>query len=197
MSSRAWTLACLALPVLSAAAMLAAPQGADGTLGWQGSAWPELWTLWSAALLDNAWPQWLANVGVMGLLAAIGWAMGATRSDALCLLLAWPLSTWGLQLFPDVQGVVGLDGVTHAAGAILLVRASRLWPDHALTAFAAGALLLKLGLEHAWKTPHAFNAHWGGNVTYAVHLTGTVAGALLAYAAHRWGPNDAQSLDRR
>ena len=197
MSSRAWTLACLALPVLSTAAMLAAPQGADGTLGWQGSAWPELWTLWSAALLDNAWPQWLANVGVMGLMAAIGWAMGATRSDAVCLWLAWPLSTWGLQLFPDVQGVVGLGGVTHAAGAILLLRASRQWPDHALTALAAGALLLKLGLEHAWKTPQAFNAHWGGNVTYAVHLTGTVAGALLAYAAHRWGPNDAQFLDHR
>ena len=197
MSSRAWTLACLALPVLSTAAMLAAPQGADGTLGWQGSAWPELWTLWSAALLDNAWPQWLANVGVMGLLAAIGWAMGATRSDAICLGLAWPLSTWGLQLFPDVQSVVGLDGVTHAAGAILLVRASRLWPHHALTALATGALLLKLGLEHAWKTPHAFNAHWAGNVTYAIHLTGAVAGAVLAYVVNRFVFKGAQSLDRR
>ena len=197
MSSRAWTLGCLALPLLSTAAMLAAPQGADGTLGWQGSAWPEVWTLWSAALLDNAWPQWLANVGVMALLAIIGSALGATRSDAVCLWLAWPLSTWGLQLFPDVQGVIGLSGVTHAAGAVLLVRASRLWPNSTLSALAAGALLLKLGLEHAWKTPHAFNAHWGGNVTYAAHLTGAVAGALLAYAATRWRSKDTPSFTSR
>ncbi len=192
MSSRAWLVSCLALPVLSAAAMLAAPPSVNASLAWQNEVWPEFWTLWSAALIDTSWGLWLANMAVLMALGALGHAMGTERRDALCLWLAWPLATWGLALFPQVQGVLGMGGVTHAAGAILIVRASHLKPDGLFAALAAGALLLKLVLEHAWKTPQAFNPHWHANVTYALHLSGAVSGALLAYG---WPRNQPTPLD--
>ena len=163
-------------------------------LGWQPEqAWRQPWRLWSASLLDPAFHQWCANQLLLAALAVGGAAMGAGRREALCLWLAWPISTAALPLlWPNISGPLGLSGLTHAAGAVLIVHASvrQPQPQGVWPALAAGGLALKLGLEHAWRTPRAFSPDWDANVLYAPHLSGAVAGALLAYALvavpHRW-----------
>lgn len=177
MSSRAWPHACLLLALLSAAAMALAPWQYD-TLGWNVSQFAQRpWMAWSATLLDPAKNQWYANLALLMLLAVCGDALGAGRREAACLLLAWPLATTGLLAWPQVTGAVGLSGATHAAGVILIARA--LATHRLLASVGLAGLLLKLLIEQA-SLPRAFSPHWDTGVIYGLHLSGTLAGAMLA-----------------
>lgn len=182
--SRAWPHSCLMLALLSAAAMALVPAPERGTLGWQwGQALQQPWSLWTAALFDASKSQWCANLALLMLLAVCGAGLGAQRRDALCLWLAWPLATQGLRWWPELNGLVGLSGVTHAAGAILIVRALDRHRGVALIALLA--LALKLGIEQGWATPRLFSPSWDSSVLYALHLSGALTGLALALLVRR------------
>jgi membrane associated rhomboid family serine protease len=163
------------------------PPGLHDTHGWDWGQFAQRpWMLWTATLFDPARGPWCANLGLLVLLAICGDCLGAGRREALCLWLAWPLATYGLHWWPQLTGPVGLSGATHAAGAILIVRALA---EHRLLACAAAAgLALKLAVEHAWATPRAFSPHWDASVLYALHLSGALAGALLGLLLARRAP---------
>ena len=106
--------------------------------------------------------------------------LGATGRDALALLVAWPLGTLALLLWPEVGGYWGLSGPIHAGVAVLALRALRTPGTRWLGRLLMAGLVFKLGLEAGWANPVGFNDAWGFNVVYAAHLTGAVAGLATA-----------------
>lgn len=178
--TRAWPHTCLLLALLSAVAMAMMP--ASHVQGWDWGQFAQRpWMPWSATLFDLAKGPWWANLALLVLLAICGEGLDAGRREALCLWLAWPLATCGLNAWPQMSGpigAIGLSGATHAAGAILIVRGLTI--HRQLACLAAAGLLLKLAIERAWSRPHAFSPHWDASVLYALHLSGALAGALLA-----------------
>lgn len=150
-------------------------------LAWRADDWAAApWTHWTAPLVHFLLPHALANMLALAALGALGTALSARPRDALALLLAWPLSTLTLLLWPQVGGYYGLSSLAHAAAAILAI--------HALTSPASLrtgqwlgiGLLIKLALERGWDTPVGFDDSWGFNIVFAAHLTGAVAGAAMA-----------------
>ena len=182
--SRAWILTCTLLVLASGALWFAAVRGlaSPQVLAWRASGWQTApWTLWSAPLEHFLLPHALANALALMALGLLGSLISATRKDAWALLLAWPISTLGLILWPDqVGGFYGLSGVIHAAAAILTLRAIGSPATYRIGQILAACLLFKLALERAWAVPVGFDANWGFNVVYAAHLTGAVAGAAAA-----------------
>ncbi|MFD1711454.1 rhomboid family intramembrane serine protease [Ottowia sp. GY511] len=181
----AWPLLCAVLVVASGTLWLV---GVAGYVDpprwvWQYDHWRALpWTLWTGPLLHFLWPHLLANVLALVALAVLGAALEAPPRDALALLLAWPLGTAALYAWPGVGAFYGLSGVVHAATAVVAVRALATPSQRWLGLLLAGGLAIKLALERAWKVPVGFDSGWGFNVIYAAHLTGALAGAVLATA---------------
>jgi len=162
---------------LAAVEGLASPQH----LAWRADGWQAApWTLWTAPLEHFMLAHALANGLALAALAALGSMLSAQPRDALALLLAWPLSTLGLLLWPQVGGFYGLSGLIHAAAAILALRAIMSSTTYRYGQWLAAGLLFKLALEHGWDTPVGFDTGWGFNVVYAAHLTGAGAGAAMA-----------------
>ena len=163
---------------------------------WQATHWRNApWTLWSAALVHDSGAHLLANALALAALAVLGTALGATRSDALALLLAWPLSTIALLTWPAVQAYYGLSGVVHAAAAVLALRGMAQPGSRSIGVVMAVGLLAKLLLERGWATPIGFDGRWGFNVAYAAHLTGAATGtlaALVLQAAGHLAPRSAR-----
>jgi hypothetical protein len=109
-----------------------------------------------------------------------GHTVGARSREALALFMAWPLTTLGLLFWPAVGWYAGLSGVIHAAAAIVAWRALTQRSARGIGALLAVGLCIKLLLERGWAAPVAFDSHWGFNVVYAAHLSGTVTGLIAA-----------------
>ncbi len=185
--TRSWTLTCLLLIAASGALWWAAVQGivSPQLLAWRAADWHAApWTLWTGPLEHFALPHAIGNGLALAAIAALGSQLGAGPRDALALQLAWPLSTLGLLLWPQVGGFYGLSGVVHAATAILALRAITSPLTYRLGQALAVGLLFKLALERGWAMPVGFDANWGFNVVYAAHLTGAATGAALALILH-------------
>jgi hypothetical protein len=135
------------------------------------------------------------NLLAIGALAVTGAAVGAGRPAAMALLLAWPLGTLGLLLWPEVIRYYGLGGPIHAAAAVLGMHLARRPALKPFVPLLFAAMALKLLAERAWSQPVAFDPSWGFNVVYAAHLTGALAGAacgaLAALLAPRPAPDEA------
>ncbi|HPK31125.1 MAG TPA: rhomboid family intramembrane serine protease [Ottowia sp.] len=180
---RAWATACGALALASAAFWLAAGSGwlLPQNWIWHADGWPRApWTLLTGALVHFQAPHWLGNLLALGAVAVLGAALGATGRDALALLVAWPLGTLALLLWPEVGGYWGLSGPIHAGVAVLALRALREPGTRWLGRLLMAGLVFKLGLEAGWANPVGFNDAWGFNVVYAAHLTGAAAGLATA-----------------
>ncbi len=179
----AWPLLCTLLIAASALMWLA---GVAGYVNpepwmWRPDDWrQQLWTLWTAPLLHFLWPHLLGNTLALAALAVAGSSLQATRRDALALLLAWPLSTLALLLWPPVGGYYGLSGVVHAATAIVALRAIAQPSVRWLGLLLGGGLMVKLALERGWAVPVGFDSGWGFNVVFAAHFAGAAVGAGLA-----------------
>jgi rhomboid family GlyGly-CTERM serine protease len=178
-----WPLLCALLIACGGAVWLAGVAGhvTPERWMWHAEHWrAQPWTLWSAPLLHFLWPHLLGNVLALAALAVAGASLHATPRDALALLLAWPLCTLALPLWPPIGGYYGLSGVVHAATAIVALRAMAQPPLRWLGLLLGGGLMIKLALERGWAVPVAFDTAWGFNVVFAAHLSGAAAGAALA-----------------
>jgi hypothetical protein len=179
---RPWLATCLLLAAGSLAFSLALGARTAPLLAWSAEAWTlRPWTLWTAAWVPASAGSVAGHLLVLLAVACIGDALGAGRRSALALLLAWPLSTLALALWPQVRGYAGLAAPTHAAAMVL-------WPLLALrpgfkplSFVLVAAMGLKLAAERGWVLPVAFDPQWGGNVVVVAHLTGAVAGALCGW----------------
>jgi hypothetical protein len=164
-------------------------------LAWDAAYWVHRpWTLWTSAWVHSSAGSLGGNLLAIGALAVTGAAVGAGRPAAIALLLAWPLGTLGLLLWPEVTRYQGLGGPIHAAAAVLGMHLARRPALKPFVPLLFAAMALKLLAERAWTQPVAFDPSWGFNVVYAAHLTGTLAGAacgaLAALLAQRPAPGD-------
>lgn len=184
---KAWIAICVALGGGAAAVAwtsgLASPvQDLAGyPLAWDASSWVhEPWTLWTSAWVHTSAGSLGGNLLALAALAVAGAALGAGRVAALALLLAWPLTTLSLLLWPDVASYAGLGGPIHAAAAVIGVHVARRTALKPLAGLLFGGIGLKLLAERGWAQPVAFDPSWGFNVVYAAHLAGTLMGAGCA-----------------
>ena len=184
---KAWIAICGGLAAGGAAvawtAGLASPvQDLAGfPLAWDASSWPrEPWTLWTSAWVHTSAGSLGGNLLALAALAVSGAALGAGRVAALSLLLAWPLATLSLLLWPQVSSYAGLGGPIHAAAAVLGVHVARRTALRPLAGLLFGGIALKLLAERGWAQPVAFDPSWGVNVVYAANLAGTLAGTACA-----------------
>jgi hypothetical protein len=138
------------------------------------------WTLWSAPLIGLTPFHTFGNVLALVAVGVLGHTVGARLRETLALLIAWPLSTLGLLLWPAVGWYAGLSGVIHAAAAIVAWRALTQRSARGIGALLAAGLLIKLLVERGWAAPVAFDSHWGFNVVYAAHLSGAAVGLIAA-----------------
>lgn len=181
--SLAWPLSCLLMATASAYLGLAGARGwlAPQLLIWHADFWPHLpWTLWTAPLVHFLPAQGLAGALLLAALGVLGAALGASGREVLALLLACPLAMLALLHWPQVGGYWGFPLLIHAAAAALSVRALLQPQLRWLGLLMAGGLIIKLRLERGWQLPVAFDSGWGTNVVLAAHLSGAVAGALMA-----------------
>lgn len=150
-------------------------------LAWQAGAWMrQPWTLWTAAWVHTSAGALAGNLLALAALAVAGAALGAGALAALALALAWPLTTLALLVWPQVTSYAGLDGVIHAAAAVLGVHLMRRTTLQALATILFGGMALKLLAERGWAQPLAFDPGWGVNLVYGAHLAGALVGAWCA-----------------
>jgi len=145
--------------------------------------WSSFWTLWTAPLVSITPFHSLGNLLALAAVGVLGYAVAARPREVLALLIAWPLATLGLLLWPALQWYAGLSGLVHAAAAIVAWRALTQRDTRGMGALLAAGLLIKLLSERGWAIPAAFDSNWGFNVVYAAHLSGTVTGLAAAMAA--------------
>lgn len=182
---RAWLAVCT---LLAGGAALAAwltgvappvPEVPAHPLAWDAAGWlRHPWTLWTAAWVHTSLGNLGGNLLAITGLAVAGAALGARRPAAIGLLVAWPLSTLALLIWPQVTHYSGLGGPIHAAAAVLGMHLAARPALKPFSPLLFAALALKLLAERAWTQPVAFDPSWGFNVVYAAHLTGTLAGAI-------------------
>ncbi|MBI2769300.1 MAG: rhomboid family intramembrane serine protease [Burkholderiales bacterium] len=183
--SRAWAGVCA---LIGLGALLAGVAGRSAqALEWDAVGWVlRPWTLWTSAWVHASAGSLAGNLLALAALAVLGTWLGAGRHAAVALLVAWPATTLALLLWPEVARYGGLGGVVHAAAMVLWARLA-LRGSHKPLSFALFCGVgIKLLAEGAWLQPVAFDPGWGGNVVYAAHLAGAVAGAacgLLCTAA--------------
>jgi membrane associated rhomboid family serine protease len=187
---RAWLAACALLGAGSAAVAwtsgIVAPAQdlAAHPLAWDAIGWVwRPWTLWTSAWVHTSAGSLGGNLLAVVALAVLGAALGAGRAEAIALLLAWPLGTLALLLWPQVTSYAGLGGPIHAAAMVLGTVVARRPALKPLSPLLFGGMALKLLAERAWAQPIAFDPSWGFNVVYAAHLTGAVAGAACGWIA--------------
>jgi rhomboid family GlyGly-CTERM serine protease len=183
---KAWTTLCGVLALASAAAWLAGPAAAP-LLQWDSALWlRQPWTLWTASLVHLSTAHLLANLLALGALAVLGSSMGVGQAATRALVVAWPLGTLALLVWPAVRQYSGLSGLIHAAVAVLWAHAVVHRRAYPLSFVLFVGMGLKLLTEHAWFTPVSFDPAWGFNVVYAAHLSGTLAGAACGMVAAVW-----------
>ena len=190
---RVWLGVCALLGGGSAAVALASGLGvparelATHPLAWDAAGWMlRPWTLWTSAWVHASAGSLGANLLAVAALTVLGAALGAGRTAAIALLVAWPLGTVTLLAWPQVAGYSGLGGPIHAAAAVLAMHMAGRADYKALSPLMFGALGLKLLAERGWSQPVAFDLSWGVNLVYAAHLTGTLSGAACGALAQRF-----------
>jgi hypothetical protein len=158
-------------------------------LAWHAADWlARPWTLWTSAWVDTSGGRLGGELLALGALTVLGASIDAGRPAAIALLVAWPLGTLGLLLWPQVTGYGGLGGAIHAAAAVLGMHVARTPALKPLSPLLFAAMALKLLAEHAWTQPVAFDPSWGFNAVYAAHLTGALAGAACGAVAALFAP---------
>jgi hypothetical protein len=181
---KAWLGVCALLAGGSAAVTLVSGMGA---LAWDAQGWLlRPWTLWTSAWVHTSAGSLAGNLLAMAALAVLGAALGAGRTAAIALLVAWPLGTITLLSWPQVASYGGLGGPIHAAAAVLGMHMAGRADYKAFSPLLFGALALKLLAERGWSQPVAFDLSWGSNLVYAAHLTGALAGAACGALAQRF-----------
>ncbi len=176
----AWPVLCLALGL---GGLYAWYGGRQLLLVWHAGAWAyHPWQLWTASLAHLTTAHLLINLASLLALGILGGFMHAGRRAVAACLLAWPLSTLGLVLWPEISHYSGMSGLLMAMLAVLAVHANTMSETRVSGLVLLGVLGFKLLTEHAWSQPMAFDPRWGFNVVYAAHLTGAVAGAVSAAA---------------
>ncbi|MDB5870781.1 MAG: hypothetical protein JWQ07_223 [Ramlibacter sp.] len=192
---RAWLAACALLGAgsITVAWTSGFAMPTDGPaahpLAWDAIGWVlRPWTLWTSAWVHTSTGNLGGNLLALAALAVLGAAIGAGRHAAIALLVAWPLGTLALLLWPEVRNYGGLGGPIHAAAMVLATVAARRPALKALSPVLFGGMALKLLAEHAWSQPVVFDPSWGFNVIYAAHLTSALAGAVCGWIAGRLGP---------
>jgi len=174
----AWPGLCLALGL---GGLYAWSGGRQEMLIWHAALWlHHPWQLWTASLAHLTTAHLLINLATLLALAILGGFMHAGRPAVAACLLAWPLSTLGLVLWPDISYYSGMSGLLMAMLAVLTVHATTLSETRVSGVVLLCVLGFKLLTEHAWSQPMAFDPQWGFNVVYAAHLTGALAGAASA-----------------
>lgn len=147
---------------------------------WHAGAWlqhPS--TLWTASLVHLSPAHWLVTLGALLVLAVLGVFLRAQWPATLAVLLAWPLGTLALAIWPQISYYAGMSGLLMAMLAVLGVHAWRPGSRIAAAVLLA-ALAIKLLSEKAWSQPMAFDPYWGFNVVNAAHLSGAAAGTACA-----------------
>lgn len=153
-------------------------------LAWEAAIWlRDPWTLWTSAWVHTSVGNLSGNLLAIAGLAVAGASLGLGRRAAMALLVAWPMSTLGLLIWPQVTHYSGLGGAIHAAAAVLGMHVAARPALKPFSPLLFAALGLKLLVERAWTQPVAFDPSWGFNVVYAAHLTGTLAGAACGGVA--------------
>jgi rhomboid family GlyGly-CTERM serine protease len=184
-ASLAWALMCALLAVACMAIWLL-PVDTQTALHWRADRWlAQPWTLWTASLVHLSNTHLLLNLLALLCLAIIGWQAGCGRDEVVALLLAWPLSTGALLIWPQVQFYAGFSGLNHALALMIVAHAAMAWvarQDLSVIACLLGLLLLaKMLWERPWSEPLRADASFSFSVVQAAHLTGMLA-ALLAVA---------------
>ena len=114
------------------------------------------------------------------------WIVHPPRACALAWLLAWPLTTLTLLIWPQIGYAVGLSGMLHAGALVLAVHLlfkhirvpkARRWGGLLLL-----AVLAKLALEQGWSQPVAWDPGNDMSVVLAAHLAGGLWGLVLGLA---------------
>lgn len=158
------------------------------TLDWQ----PALFLAQPWRAFSSAWVHWSplhlgANLAGCVVLALLGQRAELGRRHVLAWLLAWPLTQLALLAWPRLLHYGGLSGVLHAGVAIaaieLLARQGR---ARLIGALISAGLLFKLTLEAPLGPPLRQMAGWDIAIAPAVHLSGTLAGALCALLLRAW-----------
>lgn len=171
-----------------------AREGAQDALTWHASGgWEQPWSLWTSAWVHMNTPHLIANQVALGALTAFAWVVRPTLRCTLAWVLAWPLATWSLLLWPQIGYAVGLSGVLHA-GAMVLAAQLVLKRIPVPKARRWGGLLLlglfaKVLLERGWSHPVVWDAGDDMSVVQAFHLTGTVWGLVLGLGLG-WFPGE-------
>jgi len=174
----AWPALCAALALVCLVLFWQTP---TGTLAWSAPNWPrQPWTLWTAAWLHLSAQHLGANLLALAALAWLGHLLAAGPRCVAAVLLAWPLGTWALSWWSEVQEYRGLSGLMHSMLAVLSVEALRRRDHRRWGYLLATGLLLKLAWEQAWNLPVVWDADWGFNVVRAAHLSGAATGCLVA-----------------
>lgn len=171
----AWPALCLLLGLASSVVWYL-----DGSaaLAWHADNWQRHpWSLWSASLAHLSGAHLLANLAALLVLGVLGCSLRAGTGTAVALLLAWPISTLALLLWPQVGGYSGMSGLLNAMAAVLWAHAALAVAARSVSWLIFAALAVKLLAEGAWSAPIAFDPNWGFNVVYAAHLGGALAGA--------------------
>ncbi len=158
-------------------------------LRWRAGSWTaQPWTLWSASLMHLSQMHVWLNVLTFACLAILGGVTGVGQREALAVLLAWPLSTLALSMWPEVGGYAGLSGLNHTVAVVIIAHsAHQSIAEHRIPMIAAAlaALLVgKLLWEQAWIQPMRLDALWGFPVVQAAHLGGAISG-LFAWVSLR------------
>ncbi len=176
----AWIGLCVALGLGS---LYAWHGGRQELLVWHASGWTHHpWQLWTASLAHLSSAHLLINLAALLAMAVLGVFLQAGLGALAACLLAWPLGTLGLALWPDIAFYSGMSGLLMSMLAVLAVFASAQPGTRGTGVVLLIVLGFKLLTEHAWSQPLAFDPRWGFNVVVAAHLTGALAGALCAAA---------------
>ena len=199
--SAAWVAvgALLLLPALAIQGQATAPQ----VLAWDPAAgWTQAWRAWSAAWVHLSALHLAANAAGALLVIALGVAARVPPRAALAWAMAWPLTQLGLLAVPGVGRYGGLSGVLHAGVAVVAVTlAMRPGPmerrvERRLGLAIGAALALKLLFETPWRAAVVQPAGWDIAVAPVAHVSGALAGALLAALLLRRAPDDPGGASR-
>lgn len=181
-ASLAWCTLVLLL-VLPSLAVFANP-GLREALIWR----PELAAREPWRAIGAAWVHWSglhlgANLAGTVLIGALGVASRLPLRASLAWCLAWPLTQFGLLAVPALERYGGMSGLLHAGVAVIafeLISRRRDARDRRLGLAIAGVLGLKLLSETPWRGPLAYPDGWDIAVAPAAHVSGALAGLLMA-----------------
>ena len=172
-----WAVACVVVWLLPVEWQIA--------LRWRTDSWvSEPWTVWTASFTHLSDMHLIVNLLTLVCLAIVGAQSGCKRDEVVAVLLAWPLSTLALLLWPQVQFYAGFSGLNHALALILIAQgALNFVVKHEFSGVVfllAVLLMVKIIWETPWSVPMRHDTSWGFTVVQAAHLSGLLAAAMAA-----------------